>query len=151
MKRNLSAIAVAVWAAVSSPSVNAADLSLQCSGQQQSSTQNCTHYPSGQMSCSSTPTISQESLFVRIEGDGGRVQIPVTIFKVKGDGWVTIDELEVGAQLITGKLTLSAFTKPRMKIDRYAGTIDLVSESLLGSGFRFSGVCRVAELDRPKF
>lgn len=140
--------ATAALAATFTPAAQAADLALHCSGQKKSAIEDCSQ---DEMACFSRPTLSEESVFLRIDGGTGSVQIPATMFKVKGDGWVPIDEMDLSERSITGRLIFTSLTKARLKIDRYTGMIDLTFSPLLGHGFRFSGSCRPVELDKPKF
>lgn len=126
-------------------------ISIQCTGVNESSVGNCVPGSNGQAQCWSTPTSSDATVSVLIEKGAGRVQIPSSLFSLKGGGWVQIEKLEVSEQLIEGRLTLSSFTKPRLKIDRFAGTIDIRSSSYLGASFIFSGNCVKANLSQQRF
>lgn len=126
-------------------------ISIQCSGVNKASDGNCVFGQNSQMSCWETPNNSNETVFVVIDQGSGRVQIPATLYKTKGDGWMDIEELEVGEQFITGRLNFSSFTKPRLKIDRFAGSIDISSSSLVGTSFKFSASCQKAELNKQRF
>lgn len=147
---NLILAATTILAVTSTQAAQAAELALQCSGQKKSAAEDCTHSSVG-MDCSSTPTLSDENVFVRIEGSTGSIQIPATMFKVKGNGWVSIEDMDLSERLITGRPVFTSRTNARLKIDRYTGLIDLTFNPLLGYSFRFSGSCRPVELDKPKF
>lgn len=150
--RTLKTLGIAIGLASPSSAVaQEAPISIVCRGDNLSSDENCVFGQNSQMSCWSTPTRTVAEVFVQIDQDSGRVRIPTNVFNVRGDGWIEIYDLDVGQQLITGRLSLSALTKPRLKIDRYAGTIDIHSSSLIGTSFSFSGHCQRYELQGQRF
>lgn len=101
--------------------------------------------------CWSVPVSSSETVSVVIGSEGGRIRIPVSLFKSGGDGWFVIGDLKSDEQFIDGRIKLSANTKAKLKMDRVAGTIDIQSSSYLGSNFNFSGSCEKADLQTRKF
>ena len=127
-------------------------IAVQCIGTKQSSAGGCSP---GQGSvpgaCWSVPVSSNEIVSVIIDGEQGRIKIPASLFNASGDGWVAINELQIGDQFITGRFKLSNVTKPRLKMDRVAGTIDIQSSSYLGASFTFSGSCEKTDLETKKF
>jgi hypothetical protein len=127
-------------------------ISVQCAGTKQSSAGGCSP-GQGAMpgSCWSVPVSSNEIVSVVIDGDRSRIKIPASLFNAAGDGWFTISELQTGDQFITGRFKLSSVTKPRLKMDRVAGTIDIHSSSYLGASFNFSGLCEKTDLQVKKF
>lgn len=127
-------------------------ISVQCLGVKQSSAGGCSPgQGSVPGSCWSVPVSSNEMVSVIIDGERSRIKIPSSLFSGSGDGWFAISELQAGDQFVTGRFKLSSVTKPRLKMDRNVGTIDIKSSSYLGTSFSFSGSCQKSDLQTRKF
>jgi hypothetical protein len=127
-------------------------ISVQCVGIKQSSAGGCSPGQGAVPgSCWSVPVSSNEMVSVIIDGERSRIKIPSSLFSGSGDGWFPISELKAGDQFVTGRFKLSNVTKPRLKMDRIAGTIDIQSSSYLGASFSFSGSCEKSDLQTRKF
>lgn len=127
-------------------------ISVQCVGIKQSSAGGCSPGQGAVPgSCWSVPVSSNEMVSVIIDGAQSRIKIPSSLFSASGDGWFAISELQAGDQFVTGRFKLSNVTKPRLKMDRIAGTIDIQSSSYLGASFSFSGSCQKSDLQTRRF
>ena len=88
---------------------------------------------------------------VVVNGNEVRVRLPTAMLPSSmsaSDGWVGVSEATIDADKITGRLAYGRFAKPRLRIDRHTGEIDVRA-----SDATFSGTCERSNeaLDAQKF
>ncbi len=89
----------------------------------------------------SAPTSSAAAVVFMLNGSEAKIRLSSTLWQSNGDGWFPVSDVEISETAIKGRVTLSQLTKPRLRIDRISGSIDLSSSSLIGTSFSFSGSC----------
>lgn len=111
-----------------------------------------TGLPGANLSGSST-SIQNLAASVRVEirGDSARILMPPAMTPAINNGseqgWWPVDRLSVSEDEITGRFSLNALNRPRINIDRRAGTIEV------DGNFRyyFLGDCRAVEASERRF
>lgn len=72
------------------------------------------------------------------EGETARIRMPRAMLPTFGpktqDGWLQLSEVQITDRQLAGKVTLNAFNKPTVKIDRTTGDIEIRSLLLAYSG-----------------
>lgn len=75
-----------------------------------------------------------------IEGEEGRVRMPRSMLPaIRGgeDGWFKLKSIEVDDREITASVAVNVLNNPKLRVDRYTGTI-----SISGKAGDFSGRCQ---------
>lgn len=75
-----------------------------------------------------------------LQNDEGRVRMPRTMLPViRGgeDGWFKLKDIYVASNEITASVAVSLFNNPKLRLDRYSGTI-----SISGKSGDFTGQCQ---------
>ena len=96
----------------------------------------------------SAPTSSAAGVVFVLNGGEAKIRLSSTLWQSGGDGWFPVSEIQISETTIKGRVTLSPLTKPRLRIDRISGSIDLSSSSLIGTSFSFSGACVPLDMRR---
>lgn len=81
-----------------------------------------------------------DQVSLHIQGAEGRVRMPRTMLPaIRGgeDGWFKLHDIEIKANEITASVGVNAFNNPKLRLDRYSGTI-----SVSGKAGDYSGQCR---------
>lgn len=151
-------ILAAAIVAAASPAY-AVDLSLACDGRASvSGAETASAQTTDSNGYTSTSTVNvpttysaAERLRVEFKGDTGRILIPRMILPAlrtggMGDGWWELREVEIGESTISSRFVLNFLNKPKVKIDRTTGDIDIS-----GMGIAFRGVCEKIDPTEKKF
>jgi hypothetical protein len=96
----------------------------------------------------SAPTSNPAAVVFTLSGGEARIRLSSILWRSDGDGWFPVSDLEVSESAIKGRVTLSPLTKPRLRIDRISGNIDLSHSPLIGAPFSFSGACVPLDMRR---
>lgn len=84
------------------------------------------------------------SVDVRIGVGTARMRVPQQLLPpinaAKDDGWLDIHDLEITDRDITGYVKFNFANKPKVRIDRMAGEINIS-----GSGGHFDGTCKAVD------
>jgi hypothetical protein len=133
-----AALATAVMAAA--PTAPATPLNLICQGAAQVDRTTNTLTPYGLVTTEGRATVD-DSVGIRINDGNGEARLPrrmlPTVKTSNHDGWFPLIHLTQNADEITGQVRLNQFNKPRVRIDRIAGTIRI--DGPLGD---FNGQCQ---------
>lgn len=82
----------------------------------------------------------EDQVSLRMNMDEGRLRMPRTMLPtIRGgkDGWFKLKGIEIKSNEITASVAVSIMNNPKLRLDRYSGTI-----SISGKAGDFTGQCR---------
>jgi len=92
---------------------------------------------------------------VEIEGDIVRLRLPESMSPMLGgrgdNGWRTLTDVSVDQREISGRFAHNWTNRPRVRINRLTGTIDIQNTNVLTGAQGFQGRCERGSSDAPLF
>lgn len=81
----------------------------------------------------------EDQVSLRMQGSEGQVRMPRTMLPpIRGgqDGWFKLSNVQIKANEITASVSVNPFNSPKLRLDRYTGSI-----SISGKAGDYSGQC----------
>lgn len=82
----------------------------------------------------------EDQVSLRMQGAEGQVRMPRTMLPpIRGgqDGWFKLSNVQIKQNEITASVSVNPFNSPKLRLDRYSGSI-----SISGKAGDYSGQCR---------